>query len=358
MSEADDDEFEVLQESVENGSVDIQGINWQSCPVPRDVYRSTRIMKNLTNYTNLHVPNDEILKDMIYPRTDGFFYRFHYTNLRYKCSYGHFQLRNLIWATSSHDVFLQPCNEINPFIKITSMAAANKSLFAGGLSGDYYFKRLEPDAAIHTGKITMDPNGITNHVELNESRNGVPVAIISSNDEMTRVFDLNQLTAISEFPMPWAVNCSTLSPDKRMICIVGDERDAHIVNANSGEVEIKLSGHIDYSFACAWSPCGLYVATGNQDVTTRIYDLRNHSKSIAVLPGTYGAIRSLRFSDDGRFLAAAEPADFVHVYDFKDPGYRSQIIDFFGDIAGISFSPRDGNSLFIGNAGNIFLDAA
>lgn len=30
-----------------------------------------------------------------------------------------------------------------------------------------------------------------------------------------------------------------------------------------------------------------------------------------------GAIRSLRFSPDGRFLAMAEPADFVHIYDVQ-----------------------------------------
>ncbi|KAJ3201940.1 hypothetical protein HDU67_000954 [Dinochytrium kinnereticum] len=231
-------------------------------------------MKNLTNYTNLKTPNDEILKHIKYRRTDGFFYRFHYTNLRYKCSYGHFQLRNLVWATSTNDAYYNyrstivhwspqirrpaVAMQIGPGIKVTTMAAANKSLFVGGLSGEYYYRRLEPDSPVHTGKITMDQNGITNHAEINESRNG--------------------------------------------------------------------------------------------DVTTRIYDLRNHSKALAVLPGTFGAIRSLRFTDDGRYLAAAEPADFVHVYDFKDPEYRSQVIDFFGDISGISFSPKNGDSLFIGNS--------
>lgn len=34
-----------------------------------------------------------------------------------------------------------------------------------------------------------------------------------------------------------------------------------------------------------------------------------------------GAVRSLRFSSDGRFLAMAEPADFVHVFDV-DEGFQ------------------------------------
>ena len=32
-----------------------------------------------------------------------------------------------------------------------------------------------------------------------------------------------------------------------------------------------------------------------------------------VLKGRMGAIRSLRFTNDGAFLAMSEPADFVHV---------------------------------------------
>lgn len=54
-----------------------------------------------------------------------------------------------------------------------------------------------------------------------------------------------------------------------------------------------------------------------QDTTSRVWDIRLPGKSLAVLSGRMGAIRSLRFSSDGRFLAMAEPADFVHVFDVK-----------------------------------------
>ncbi len=46
-----------------------------------------------------------------------------------------------------------------------------------------------------------------------------------------------------------------------------------------------------------------------------MWDLRKPSESVAVLCGNMGAVRSLRFSPDGRVLAAAEPADFVRLYD-------------------------------------------
>lgn len=62
-----------------------------------------------------------------------------------------------------------------------------------------------------------------------------------------------------------------------------------------------------------------------------------------------GAIRALRFTSDGRFLAMAEPADFVHIFDSQSGYVQGQEIDLFGEIAGISFSP-DTQALFVGIA--------
>lgn len=62
-----------------------------------------------------------------------------------------------------------------------------------------------------------------------------------------------------------------------------------------------------------------------------------------------GAIRAISFSSDGQFMATAEAADFVHIYDAKSGYSAEQEIDLFGEIAGISFSP-DTEALFIGIA--------
>ena len=52
-----------------------------------------------------------------------------------------------------------------------------------------------------------------------------------------------------------------------------------------------------------------------QDTSTRVWDLRKPSESVVTLCGRMGAVRSLRYSPDGRLLAASEPADFVQLYD-------------------------------------------
>ena len=76
----------------------------------------------------------------------------------------------------------------------------------------------------------------------------------------------------------------------------------------------NLKGHLDYSFASAWHPDGQILATGNQDTTCRLWDIRNLSESVAVIKGRMGAIRAVQFSSDGRFMAMAEPADFSVCY--------------------------------------------
>jgi WD40 repeat protein len=109
----------------------------------------------------------------------------------------------------------------------------------------------------------------------------------------------------------------------------------------------SVVGHSDYSFASAWHPEGHIFATGNQDKTCRVWDIRNLSVPIAVLKGNLGAVRSIRFSSSGEFLVVAEPADFVHIYSTKANYKIKQEIDFFGEISGVSLSPDD-ESLYIG----------
>ncbi|KAG2243249.1 hypothetical protein Bca52824_094906 [Brassica carinata] len=90
-------------------------------------------------------------------------------------------------------------------------------------------------------------------------------------------------------------------------------------NAKSLEFHLQtletLSGHFEYSFASAWHPDGITFSTGNQDKTSRVWDTRNLSQSVAVLKGNLGAIRSICYTSDGKYMAMAEPADFIHVYD-------------------------------------------
>jgi len=133
------------------------------------------------------------------------------------------------------------------------------------------------------------------------------------------------------------------------MAVLGDSSECFVADSQSGKVVGTLNGHLDYSFSSAWHPDGHILATGNQDMTCRLWDVRNMSQSLEVLRGRMGAIRVLKFTSDGQFLAMAEPADFVHIFDIKSGYEKVQEIDLFGEIAGISFSP-DTEALFVGVA--------
>jgi len=60
------------------------------------------------------------------------------------------------------------------------------------------------------------------------------------------------------------------------------------------------------------------------------------SHSLNVLSMNISSVRSMRFTEDNQYLAVAEQADYVHIYDAANGLFlREQVIDFFTEIAGI-----------------------
>lgn len=298
----------------------------------------------------------------------------------------HFQLRNVIASTTFNHVFYAGKHKViqyNPFyaeknvvmdlteptvhssfsnsesVQISTIAAAHNVLIAGGFYGEYGMTALDrPSHLKHTeGLVTEDQNSITNHIEINLSRHsGLPIAAFASNDNGLRILDCTTNQFISQqrgFGFP--INCTAISPDRRLRVIVGDSENVTITNAETGDVLEELEGHRDHGFACAWADDGWHVATGNQDKQIKIWDARKWRKNgrsnpIATLPTELAGARSLKFSPIGsgpRVLVAAEPADIVSVIDaslYKE----KQTLDFFGEIGGIAFEP-EGQTLFVGN---------
>eukprot|EP00798_Chlamydomonas_sp_ICE-L_P021614 gene21614-28614_t len=171
-----------------------------------------------------------------------------------------------------------------------------------------------------------------------DSENGLQI-LASNNDAALRVFDAATFKLITRYDYPWAVNFTAMRPGSSLAAVVGDDKLTHLTDIKTGHTEMNLEGHHDYSFAADWHPAGNLLATGNQDTTTMVWDVRLPSTPLAILAGRMGAIRSVRFSPDGRFLAMAEPADFVHIYDVQSGFTKMQEVDIFGEISGISFTP-------------------
>ncbi|KAH1208819.1 putative WD repeat-containing protein C2A9.03 [Glycine max] len=368
-SDSDDDddyEYDPLENRISDTTAaearrgkDIQGIPWDRLSISREKYRQTRL-DQYKNYENIPQSGEMSEKECKATDKGGKYYDFWQNTRSVKSTILHFQLRNLVWSTSKHDVYLvsnysivhwssltskrsevlnvsghvAPCEKhpgslLEGFTQtqISTLAVRDNLLIAGGFQGELICK----------GFLLM----------IDKSISGAVHFMASNNDSGVRDFDMERFQLSKHFCFPWPVNHTSLSPDGKLVVIVGDYPEGLLVDSQTGKTITPFRGHLDFSFASAWHPDGHIFATGNQDKTCRVWDVRNLSKSVAVLKGNLGAIRSIRFTSDGQFMAMAEPADFVHVYDAKHGFEKEQEIDFFGEISGVSFSP-DTESLFIG----------
>ncbi|XP_039041524.1 uncharacterized WD repeat-containing protein C2A9.03-like isoform X3 [Hibiscus syriacus] len=338
-------------EEARNGK-DIQGIPWERHSFTRDKYRETRV-REYKNYENLSGSREGMEKECLQVEKGKTFYDFQFNTRLVKSTIVHFQLRNLLWATSKHDVYLMEnysvmhwspllrrgeevlnvAKLIVPSLKhsgllsqqlsrvqVSTMTVKENFMVAGGFQGELICKYLNQQGVAFCTKLTTDENAITNAVDVYRNPSGAMRVMAANNDAQIRIFDAETFASVNRYSFDWSVNVTS-----------------------------SLKGHLDYSFASAWHPDGHILATGNQDTSCRLWDIRNLSKCFAVLKGRMGAIRGVKFTSDGRFLAMTEPADFVHVFDTKSGYVNCQEIDIFGEIAGISFSP-DTEALFVGVA--------
>ncbi|CAA0815463.1 Transducin/WD40 repeat-like superfamily protein [Striga hermonthica] len=352
---------------------DIQGIPWKKLSISRDKYRQSRI-EQYKNYENVPQSGEVSEKECKVTQkadspqlnaTDGQYFAL---------------LRNLVWSTSKHDVYLMShfsiihwsslssrktevlnvSGQVVPSerhpgslleglsqTQVSTMAVRDNLLIAGGFQGELICKYLDGPGVSFCTRTTCEENAMTNAIEIYDNPSGAVHFTASNNDCRVRDFDMERFQLVKHFCYPWPVNHASLSPDTKILAIVGDNPEGILVDSQTGKTIATLSGHLDFSFASAWHPNGHFFVTGNQDKTCRVWDARNLSKSVYVLKGNLGAIRSIRFSSDGQFMAMAEPADFVHLYEVKSDYDKEQEIDFFGEISGVSFSP-DTASLFIG----------
>ncbi|KAE9609030.1 putative transcription factor WD40-like family [Lupinus albus] len=382
-----EDDFEMSKAKSDTSALDarngkdIQGIPWERLNYSRDEYRQNRL-KQYKNYENLSRSRENLDKECLGVQKENTFYYFQFNTRLVKSTIVHFQLRNLLCATSKHDLYLvqnysvmhwssllrqgkEVLNVAKPIVptvkhpgfvvqpvarvQVSTMTVRENLIVAGGFHGELICKNLNHSGVAFCSKISTADSAITNAVDVYRNPTGSLRVVAANNDSKFRVFDAERFYSLGCFKYDWSVNNTSVSPDGKLLAVLGDSTECLIADANTGKVTASLKGHLDYSFASAWHPDGQILATGNQDTTCRLWDIRNLSQSIAVLKGRMGAIRALSFTSDGRFLAMAEPADFVHIFDSKSGYAQGQEIDLFGEIAGISFSP-DTEALFVGIA--------
>ena len=153
------------------------------------------------------------------------------------------------------------------------------------------------------------------------------------------------------------VRSAALSPDGRYAASGSEDATVRVWDVRSGKpFRAPLTGHDGIVWRVGFSPDGRYVVSAGGDGTARVWDWRDRSKRIAVaiLHHPDGGLYSARFSPDGRYIVTVGKGPEVRVWDWgkdtREPRYEFRDPDaaFLNDAA-IS---RDGR-VIAGGASNI-----
>lgn len=345
---------------------DPQGIPWSSLAVNRDVYRAQRNnayvsfshfkrerTKATQNECNLGSNSKQI-------------YQFHASHRTQQPAVPHFQLRRLVCAASlSSVVFLSDSktiqefdpmantsrivlglhgNEMDPSASLSTISCRDGNIAAGTFHGSIYLGRLQDRDSFHEIHVSQGDDAIVNALIMHEDD-----LIHSNNTGFVAIHSLTENRESTRFDTAHAINHVSTSPVHNLLCLAGDSTKIDVLDQRSGSCVFELEGHTDYAFSSSWHPEGLLLATGNQDCTTKLWDIRRPGAAVQTIPSSLAAVRGCSFHTNGT-LVLSEAADYVHILS-QDNAYAApqQTIEFFGENAGAALSPN-ATSLYIGIA--------
>ncbi|XP_076915494.1 uncharacterized protein LOC143574863 [Bidens hawaiensis] len=178
---------------------DIQGIPWNRLNVTREQHRRARL-KHYRNYVNIQYAVDNRYKQM--PK-GGYYYDFCHNSRAVRPTILHYELRNLVWATTKHDVYLLFNHSITHWSSLSKKLTETVNFFghvaptkkhvgsllegfartlistftvddgilvAGGFRGELVCKRLDRQGVSFCTRTSYEGiNAITNGIEIYNS---------------------------------------------------------------------------------------------------------------------------------------------------------------------------------------------
>ena len=339
---------------------DPQGFLWQSegFSNSRKQFRNSRTV-NYHSFSNTLQPLD-LQSNIVNESCDFFSFK---KNHVLPCELGHFQLRNNV-KVINQEVFTKikfntiikysPLTKKKEIICLPSFPSVSFDilddfLIVGGMDGELLLTTLSNEEKFNY-KISLEHSRICNSVKLfNEG----PIRILASNNDChLRIIDPETKENLTDIECSNCVNDSSISKDFNQIAACLDSINDYVFDRRTGTACAELKGHSDFGFCVDWNPFKDYeLATGNQDKSVMIWDLRKGTEPTLILKGTLGSVFYLKYSTNGKYLACAESVDFLNIYDTGNIKER-QVLDFFGEISGFGYDETDSQnlSLFLGIA--------
>jgi len=171
-----------------------------------------------------------------------------------------------------------------------------------------------------------------------DDRTGVLKLAVGANTDHLNIFDIsNPSEPIESFKVHTNVNYMVQRPNSSIFALAYDANNIDLYDFKSGKQVSRLTGHTDHCFTLDFSPCSYYLASGSQDETTRIWDMRQ-MRSMKILGTECSASGMVKYTKKGDFLVVGENHNWIHCYETSMNYFIKSSVDFFGELVGFDFS--------------------
>ena len=124
-------------------------------------------------------------------------------------------------------------------------------------------------------------------------------------DRIVRVFEIEtgKLLAQIEDHADWIFDIA-FSPDGKKLATASRDKTSKVFDVEKKESLVTFTGHGQPVYTVAFTPDGKAVTTGGEDNLIRVWTIDGEAKQVREIGGFGGTVFKLRYSPDGKILAA------------------------------------------------------